>query len=127
MAKPTIATCGGCGEMFTSLATFDAHRVGEYDAPVARPQEKQATRTTPVTHHTRRCLTLAELRAAGLCAERRWITVMHEGVASREEHEVWYDPVARESTREAFEKEKEASAPPDASQSDLQPQQALFW
>lgn len=43
--------CAGCGLLFTSGSAFAAHRRGAF-APVNRPD-------------TRRCLTEAELRAAG--------------------------------------------------------------
>lgn len=44
--------CGGCGEYFSSEGAFDRHRVGNY----AEPGQWKGTR---------RCMTLAEMLAAG--------------------------------------------------------------
>src|SRR5689334_6862365 len=68
--------CGVCGADFTSLRSFDAHRVGvhEYLASPERPDG-------------RRCLTPDELRVAGYEQDARGR---------------WFDPVRREETRRRF-------------------------
>jgi hypothetical protein len=103
MAKPTISTCRGCGKVFTSLAAFDAHRVGDWGKPIYEEKNgKPSARLIGYTRHTRRCMTSVELQSAGFCSERRLIPVIREGVTHRVECEVWYDPAAREALREAF-------------------------
>jgi hypothetical protein len=49
MNNPWI--CGGCGQQFGGLSTFDRHRVGKF--------------TGEHTHYGRRCLTAEELRTLG--------------------------------------------------------------
>ena len=49
MSNPWI--CGGCGQQFGGLSTFDRHRVGSF--------------TDEHPHYGRRCLTADELRALG--------------------------------------------------------------
>jgi len=49
--------CTGCGEYFTSTRAFDRHRVGNY--------------TQPRQPSTRRCMTAAEMDAAGFVRNAR--------------------------------------------------------
>ena len=55
-----VSLCRACGKVFTTTSTFDKHRVGKYDL------------TAP--GYGRRCLTTAELEAAGWAvnARGRW-------------------------------------------------------
>ena len=110
---PTISTCGGCGRIFSSTALFDAHRLGHFSKPLYAADDEKRRKPIAYTRHTRRCMTLMELHAAGYQCERRVMTVFREGQARRIVCEVWYDPAARETMRETFHKEpEEATAPP---------------
>jgi hypothetical protein len=55
-----VSLCRACGKVFTTTSTFDKHRVGKYSL------------TAPA--YGRRCLTGAELKAAGwqINARGRW-------------------------------------------------------
>lgn len=63
----TKSTCGGCGEVFASVAAFEAHRVGTYGEPIY--QMSHTGRSRSVVGHTpssRRCLTQKELLCLGM-------------------------------------------------------------
>ena len=61
---PPANQCGACGEDFNGIRLFDSHRVGRhaYDYSAERPKG-------------RRCLTAAEMLAAGWCQDDRgrWV------------------------------------------------------
>jgi len=63
----TKSTCGGCGEVFVSVAAFEAHRVGTYGEPIYQMSRTGHSRS--VVGHTpssRRCLTQYEIHALSL-------------------------------------------------------------
>jgi hypothetical protein len=70
----TKSTCGGCGEIFASVATFDAHRVGSFGEPIY--QTSRTGRSRSVVGHTprsRRCLTCQEMHGLGMVQnEKGW-------------------------------------------------------
>lgn len=74
--------CGGCQKYFFSTPLFDKHRTG--------PSER------------RRCLTTDEMQAAGMDREYRPVHTIRENKRTREMHDVWYDPDAREKIRSVF-------------------------
>lgn len=79
--------CGACGRYFVSGTVFDQHRAGSFDK------------------RERRCLSDEEMRAAGLVTEWRNVRIAKNGRDTFEDHDVWYDIVARERVRKAFAKD----------------------
>jgi hypothetical protein len=68
MAK---STCGGCGKVFSSLSSFDMHRVGSYGDPII--EKGHVIGYTPTA---RRCLSAQEMRDKGMLLNERgvWTT-----------------------------------------------------
>ena len=70
----TKSTCSGCGEIFASVAAFDAHRVGSFGEPIY--QASRSGRSRSVVGHTpgsRRCLTCQEMYRVGMIRnEKGW-------------------------------------------------------
>ena len=63
----TTSLCRNCGLTFTSLAAFDAHRIGSYGEPIYKPSRTGKSRKViGHTHHTRRCMTLPEIIDLGM-------------------------------------------------------------
>lgn len=106
-----MSTCGSCKKIFSSTSLFDAHRIGSFGEPVydQKDVERDAKkkRVLSYTKSSRRCMTTEELLQAGYQFEHKPITVTRDGQARREEHDVWYDPVAREKMRAAFGRSEE--------------------
>lgn len=63
-----ICQCSGCGHSFTSVSTFDDHRIGSYGEAIYTKSENHVT---GYTKSTRRCLTPDEMRARGW-AQNKW-------------------------------------------------------
>lgn len=79
--------CAGCGGYFSSTAEFEAHRTGDYGR----------------TPSQRRCMTAAELAAAGFTSEPRCIT----DERGRPTRQVWFRAAVRARVLE-FERRKAA-------------------
>jgi hypothetical protein len=54
--------CTACGLVFTSVSSFDMHRVGGFGDPIY----DRRGRLTGYSKPTRRCLTLDEMRTKGM-------------------------------------------------------------
>lgn len=103
-----MSTCRGCQKIFSSQTHFVAHRVGNFEEPIYEMRESgRSLKVVGYTPHTRRCLTTEELLAKGYISERKSIRIMKDGKAFREEHDIWFDPIARENARVAFAKDDE--------------------
>lgn len=70
----TKSTCGGCGQVFASIAAFDTHRTGSFGEPIYRSsQNGHSQHVCGYTAHTRRCLSEEEMQAKGMSRnERGW-------------------------------------------------------
>jgi hypothetical protein len=70
----TKSTCGGCSEIFASVAAFDSHRVGSFGEPIY--QTSRTGRSRSVAGHSlssRRCLTRHEMHCLGMVQnEKGW-------------------------------------------------------
>lgn len=103
------STCGGCHKIFSSTTAFDHHRIGGYGSPLydsekQRLSHQAATRFTP---HARRCMSDAEMLAAGFASERKPVVVTRKGQNHTEECDIWYEPEAREKLRQAYAEDNE--------------------
>jgi len=91
MAK---STCVACGEVFKSTAGFDKHRAGGFEEPIYEPRATGKTlKVVGYTPHSRRCMTVTEMLAAGMLKNDKgwWITSAYEQSAhadAGEEEEV---------------------------------------
>lgn len=64
--------CRGCGLTFGNLKSFETHRIGSYGEPIYKASKTGKTRQViGYTPHTRRCMTLAEIRAAGMSQDNK--------------------------------------------------------
>lgn len=92
--------CPSCGDYFNGLSAFDYHRVGSY----AKPGQP----------NTRRCLTMAEMEAAGFIrnAAGFWMTDSRAqratrqsaaGFPARRTHEVMVQPTPSPATPDTGE------------------------
>lgn len=99
------STCGACNKIFSSTGAFDAHRVGSFGEAVYKSdKDRLARHASGRTAHTRRCMTTEEMLDIGTFAvERKTIQVTHEGVSVPEEHDIWYEPEAREALKRAYQ------------------------
>lgn len=76
--------CGKCKKFFVGVSSFDDHRTGD------------------IGKKERRCKTTEEMLASGLVSEKRQVRILVEGITHLEEHDVWFDPVSRESITNAY-------------------------
>ena len=88
--------CASCGRDFTSLASFDRHRVGRHAYTF-----DEGLRLDPPREDGRRCLDADELLAAGLervapGAASKYDSRLKSGVP------LYWDPVQAEGARERF-------------------------
>lgn len=60
MSAPYLNQCGACGEDFTGVTLFDAHRVGKHAYTFA-----EGARMDPPREDGRRCLAVAEMEERG--------------------------------------------------------------
>jgi hypothetical protein len=67
----SVSLCKSCMETFNSVGAFDKHRVGGYGEPIYEKGQLKG-----YTKHTRRCMTVAEMVAAGMVKNKYgyWIT-----------------------------------------------------
>jgi len=84
MAK---SLCNACGELFKSVTGFDKHRVGSFGEGIYKPGDLVRKNPIGQTKPTRRCMTLSEMRAAGMSKNKQglWITSAYELQAHAEE------------------------------------------
>lgn len=68
--------CRPCGEDFSSVGSFDAHRVGEHDYTL-----HEGLKMEPPREDGRRCLTVDEMEEAGWDKDKhgRWRAPGHPG------------------------------------------------
>lgn len=74
--------CGACGEDFSSVKMFDAHRVGRHAYTYS-----QGVAMDPIREDGRRCLSADEMTAKGWLSDARGR---------------WSDPASVEAVRAAF-------------------------
>lgn len=86
MAK---SLCTACNEIFKSVAGFDKHRIGSFGEAIYKPGD--TVRKNPIgrTKHSRHCMTIEEMLAAGMSrnAQGWWITSAYDSSAHTEEDE----------------------------------------
>jgi hypothetical protein len=72
--------CGACGLDFSTVPSFDDHRVGVHDYTLA-----QGARREPPVYDGRRCLAVAELESSGWTRDRygRWFSPIDHPAVER--------------------------------------------
>lgn len=77
MAK---STCAACGEVFKSVTGFDKHRIGGWGDAVYASKDKHQKNAIGYMPHTRRCMTVEEMLAAGMSKNDKglWIASAYE-------------------------------------------------
>lgn len=83
MAK---SACGKCEQVFTSVSSFDMHRVGNYGDPIYK--KGNTGEIIGYTKPTRRCLTVEEMIEKGMTrTEKGWWTTGRPFTGRRDEED----------------------------------------